>query len=106
MSAFRPDIRTKGCYASVWGTWVHIYRVNAGTDICVGFTGTISLAASNTYEFCAGNNRGSFKWKRPGRPTLTQKFSPSEEIGYSVSNPITITSITITGWSGSFRCPA
>jgi hypothetical protein len=100
-----PAIQTRGCYATVVHNWVHIYRVNPGTDICVGFTGTISLAASNTYEFCAGNNSGSFKYHYSGRPTTTQKFSRGYEVGFGVSTPVTITSITITGWSGSFDCP-
>ncbi len=101
---FAP-IQTRECYATVVHNWVHIYRVNPGTDICVGFKGTISLAASNTYEFCAGNNNGSFKYHYSGRPTTTEGFTSGEEIGFSASNPITITSITITGWNGSFDCP-
>lgn len=98
------DIQTKGCYARVWGNWVHIYRLNPGTDICVGFTGTISLAASNTYEFCAGNNYGNFKYHYSGRPTTTQNFKPGYQTGFSAA--ATITQVTITGWSGSFQCPA
>ena len=100
-SLLRPDIGTQTC-GSGNRTWVHLWRSN-GANICVGGKGTVSVAASGTYEFCAGNNYGSFKYHYSGRPTVTESFTQGYETGFGTSS-VTVTQVTITKWQGSFKC--
>jgi hypothetical protein len=79
----KPNIAEASCVGRP--TWVHLYTT-AG-DYCYGFTGTAYLAFNDTYAVCWGNNGGNLHY-------------------YVLSNgDIDVTSVTITGWSGSNGCP-
>ena len=101
-SPARPDIVTESCNRKNL-TWVHLFRLDL-QHICLGNKGTVAVAGSETAEFCAGNNEGSFKYHYPGRPNLTQNFGPGYVLGFSGMNGATVVQVTITGWSGSAKC--
>jgi hypothetical protein len=83
-------------------TWVHIDSAD-GLQ-CFGFAGTAAFDPyPRLYEFCAGNNHGSFEVF----DSDTGKYSSgnySAGFARDYGNGIYIVSVTIKGWSGSDSC--
>jgi hypothetical protein len=108
-----PLITWRSC-AGQTTTWVDIdvyfFRVAGLFDYCYGFTGTWHFSTSGTLtytsHFCAGNNRGDVVVKYwPSGTIRTFSFGPGTQIAWPTSNPpVSLVSLTITGWSGSDTC--
>ena len=108
-----PAITWRTC-AGQTTTWVVIFeyrfRVGAINAWCFGYTGTWQFPTSGTLDytshFCAGNNRGSITvtyWPAGTRRTFS--FGPGTQLAWPTSNPpVSLVSLTITGWSGSNTC--
>jgi hypothetical protein len=108
-----PLIKWSSCPGKTT-TWVDIdvyqFRVAGLFDWCFGFTGTwrfpTSGALDYTSHFCAGNNRGNIVVKYwPSGTIRTFSFGPGSMFAWPTSNPpVSLVSLTITGWSGSNTC--
>jgi len=111
--AASPNITWRTC-AGQTTTWVLIleYRLRVGglNAWCFGYTGTWHFPTTGTldytYHFCAGNNRGSITvtyWPAGTRRTFS--FGPGTQLAWATSSPpVSLVSLTITGWSGSNTC--
>lgn len=108
-----PLIQWRTCVGQTT-TWVELdvyfFRVAGLFDYCYGFTGTWHFPTSGsltyTSHFCAGNNRGNVVvtiWPSGNRRTYS--FGPGTQIAWPTSNPpVSLVSLTITGWSGGDTC--
>jgi hypothetical protein len=107
--AVTPNITRANCTSNT-SHWVHVYTLS-GTWWCVGYKGTYSGPRAWEYAICFGNNLGYIYGYDEYHNYLRFNFT----IGYTgnviffsglAGSQFYITSITITGWTGSGTCPA
>jgi hypothetical protein len=108
----KPDIGVTNCPSSpIWLTSFHFYYPPSGHHgpTCVGEAGTATLFVK--YQaWCAGNNRGYFNGYSAGGFGWRVTFGPGSRVynfsseGFKEPGPFEVTSIHISGWSGSAKC--
>ena len=104
----KPNIKWNACAAGTTTTWVTLIEIElsggAVLTNCYGYTGTWKFSNQSYYvtHFCAGNNKGSFSYTVNGT-THSFSFGPGKNVNLG-TGPNKPKSLTITGWSGSYRC--
>ena len=73
-------------------------------DWCFGYTGTWTFHVPNNHAtfFCAGNNWGYFYYTKNGRLQPADHFGAGTNFTFADNERIT--SLTIQGWTGSYKC--
>ena len=104
----KPDIKWNACSAGTTTTWVTLtlIELSGGSTFsyCYGYTGTWKFSDQSYYvaHFCSGNNSGSFSYTVNGT-THSFSFGPGKNVNLG-TGPNKPKTLTITGWSGSYRC--
>jgi hypothetical protein len=102
-----PLIKWSAC-SGTSTTWVTLtlFEMSGGSifNWCFGYTGTWTFSNQYYYisHFCSGNNSGSFSYTVNG-VTKGFSFGPGRQVNLG-TGPNKPKSLTITGWSGSYRC--
>ena len=100
-----PFIQFREC-SNQTTTWVDLDLLTSGglQDWCFGYTGTwyFYVPTNNVTFLCSGNNYGYYYYTRNGVMQSPVNFGPGYNAGFASNDRMK--SLTITGWSGSYRC--